>query len=168
MGLRTFQVTQWTPIAVADNTNFTDGGHQSLLGGNATQLTHIREVSISGLAAAAALTILQLARHSTIAITPTALAAPNSDTFNNPICTALADTVKAFIASSTKPKADQVGKIYPFAFDAWGGIVRKVWEPGELCMYGNAVTNGELGLNAYDGTGDTPGSIMSSISYETE
>lgn len=161
-----FVVPTWTPVAVADGANFTDAGHMSIQGGSATQRTNITEVYCGGGATASAPTLLQLARHSTVGGTLTALAGPNSQEPNDPATAALAAPVVPFIASTTKPQADANAKLSSFAFNAFGGLVRKQWNPGEgPSMLGASASFGELGLNAY--TGGTPGVMGSHIEYET-
>lgn len=162
-----FVVPSWTPVAVADTTNFTDAGHMSLKGGSSTQRTKIKEVFCGGVAGSSAPTLLQLARHSTVGATLTALGSGNSEEPYKTDTAALAAPVTPFIASTTKPQADVNAKLGSFAFNAFGGAIRKEWAPGEEPnMLGNAASAGELGLNAF--TGGTPGLMGSHIVYETE
>ena len=37
MALRAFKSATWTPVAVADTTNYTNGGYMGLMGGSSTQ-----------------------------------------------------------------------------------------------------------------------------------
>ena len=161
----TVVIPTWTPTAVADTTAFTSGGHVSIQGGTSTQRVNILEVFCGGAAAAGAPMFLQLARHSTVGATLTALAGPNSIEPRDPAATALANPPAPFVASTTQPQADANAKLDSFAFNAFGGLVRKTWNPGEgPIIQGNAASSGELGLNAF--TGGTVGLMGSHIEYE--
>lgn len=160
-----FTVPTWSCVAVADGAAFTDLQHVSIQGGSGTQRVDILEVYSGGLATASAPLILQLARHSTVGATLTALAGPNSVEQLDPATAALAAPVLPFVASTTKPQADANAKLGSYAFNAFGGLVRKQWNPGEgPSILGNTASFGELGLNGFTGT--TTGSIGSHIEFE--
>jgi hypothetical protein len=87
MAKRTFQQATWSPAAIADTTALATAQFMSLGAANATQLLKVIEIYIGGKASASTIEILQFARDSTLVVSPTALAAPNSDgpisTFTN-------------------------------------------------------------------------------------
>lgn len=152
----------WTPVAVADTTNFTDAGHHSLQGGVSTQMNSIQEVYLGGQAGASSPTIMLLARHSTVGATLSvgrqALLHPSSIAIANPPVT--------FNTSTTKPQRSSALSLLNLSFNAFGGIVRWVAAPfEEIMMLGAAASFGELGLSAY--TGGTPGLMGSHIIFET-
>src|SRR5678815_2350411 len=91
-----FTVATWTPTAVADNTNYTDGGYVALQGGSSTQLNKISSVYMCGRSASSSPCIMLLARDSTVGGTPTALASPNSIGPVHPSSAALAAPVVGF------------------------------------------------------------------------
>jgi hypothetical protein len=171
MAKRTFTVLTFTPVAVGDGSGFTDAQHMSMQGGSTTQISYLTEVFLGGQAAAGAPAIVQLAYHSTIGATITALAGPNSDSANSPATAALGAPVKSFVASTTKPQADAANKKGNYSFNAFGGLIRRQWDDFKGPMIiGNAVPAtgiaGEIGLNGY--TGSSASALMGGhIEYET-
>ncbi len=164
MSKRIFK-SQFTPVAVADTTNFTDLGYMGLMGGSTTQLVKITEIDIGGLATSSAPTPMILARDSTVQATPTSLTTNESDAPLNPLVAALAAPVIAFTQSSTKPKRAATLGLLPMPLNAFGGVNRFQAAPdGEFWMYGNAVNQGEISLSCY--TGGTPGLVSAAITYE--
>lgn len=148
-----FVVKTFTPTAVADTTNFTDAAHASIQGGSSTQLVNILEVFLGGQATASAPALVQLARHSTVGVTLTALAGPNSVEQYHPSTAVLAAPVLPFVASTTKPQADANAKLHDLSFNAFGGLIRKTWNPGEgPIILGNTASFGELGINGFTGS----------------
>lgn len=170
MSIHVFTVATFTPVAVADAANFTDGGYMGLMGGSSTQLVKIKELFMGGQAAASAPAIMLLARDSTVQATPTALASPNSAGLRHPSAAALAAPPVAFIASTTKPQRSNsttISKLGNFSFNAFGGLIRKEWAPGEEpALLGNTASLGEISLSAF--TGGTPGLTGAHIVYEPE
>ena len=154
----------WTPVAVADTANFTDGGHQTLQGGSATQRGELREVYLGGQAGASSPTIMVLGRTSTTGTTLTALRLAALD----PATAALTSAPVAYSTSGTsKPqRSSTLGMLLNLSFNAFGGIVRWYCGPDEIISYlGNTPSLGELSLNAF--TGGTPGLLGSNIVFET-
>ncbi len=145
-----FSVPTWTPVVVGSAANFTDGGHVSLQGGSATQLTCITDISLGGLAGSAAPMILMLARDSTVGASLTALADPNSNGPKHPATAALAAPAVGFVASTTKPQrssSTSLGKL-SLPFNAFGGQLRWVAPPkGEFWILGNTASAGEVSLS---------------------
>ena len=163
-----FTVATFTPTAVADTTNFTDAAHMSIKGGSSTQSVEILEVFLGGQATASAPAIVQLARHSTVGATLTALAGPNSDEPSDPASAALAAPVLPFVASTTKPQADANAKLGNYSFNAFGGLVRKQWNPGEgPKILGNTASFGELGINGFTGS-NASATMGGHIEYEAK
>ena len=102
MAKRTFHAVNFTPTATADTTAMASGTYMAIKGGSGTQKIDIQEFMVSGLApSTSSPTILQFAYHSTIALTPTALAAPSSDGPNDPASAALALPPVTFTAAGT-------------------------------------------------------------------
>lgn len=152
----------FTPVAVADATNFTDAGYFALQGGSGTQRSNILEVMESGLAGASAPAQMLLARDSTVGATSLSggtLAALD------PSSAALAAPPVQFSASTTKPQRSSTLKLLNLAFNAFGGLVRWVAAPGEeIGMLGNTASLGEVSLS-HASTG-TPGLMSAHIIFE--
>lgn len=167
MAKRIFQVTNWSPTATADTVAMTNDTYMAIRGGSATQLIEVQEIEVSGFAVANAPTILQFARHSIIATTPTALAAPASDGPMHPSTTALATpavTFRAAVAGGQRSAAATEARLN-MGLNAWGGIKRWVAAQGApFSLLGNTATFGEASLSAF--TGGTVGSISAHIIYE--
>lgn len=168
MARRIFTVVTFTPVAVADTTNFVDAQHMSLKGGSATQVIWITEFFLGGQASASAPGIIQAAMHSTVGATLTALSGGNSDVFTDGSSTAYVSgsAPGAFVASTTKPQADVANKRGNLSFNAFGGLVRKTWNVGEgPNIVGNTASLGEIGINGY--TGSSSSALMGGhIEYE--
>lgn len=169
MAIWTFVLGTWTPAAVADASNFTDAGHQTIQGGSSTQRVKIKEVFMGGQAASTSSpTFMLLARDSIVGATPTALASPNSAAPVDPSTAALAAPVVCFVASTTKPQRSNsttVSKLANLSFNAYGGLVRKEWAEGqEPQLLGNTASLGEISLSAF--SGGTPGAMGSHIVFE--
>jgi len=156
-------VPTWTPVAVADATNMTDNGHHTIQGGSSTQKGELREVYMSGQAAASAVTNMVMGRNSVVGATLTAARLAALD----PSTAALAAPPSAYVASTTKPqRSATLGMLLFLGFNAFGGIVRWLNGPDEIISYlGNTASLGELSLNCF--TGGTPGAIGSNIIFET-
>jgi hypothetical protein len=160
-----FKGSTFTPVAVADTTAFTDGGHMSLQGGSSTQRVDISEVYMGGQATSSAPCLMLLSRDSTVGATLTALSTGYSAAALDPATAALAAPVVGFVASTTKPQRSATLGILNLSFNAFGGIVRWVAPPGgEIKMLGNAASFGEVSLSHY--TGGTPGLMGAHIIYE--
>ena len=162
-----FQVATWTPVAVADTTNFTDAGYCALQGGSSTQRVNIQEIYMGGQATSAAACIMQFARDTTVGATLGALASPNSIGPLDASTAALAAPVAGFVASTTKPQraaTTTLGRLN-LSFNAFAGVVRWLAAPDEVMnLIGNTQPLGELSLSAF--TGGSPGLIGSHIVFE--
>lgn len=160
-----FKVSTFTPVAVADTTNFTDAGYMGLQGGSSTQRVDVSEVYMGGQATSSAPCLMLVSRDSTVGGTLTALSTGNSAAALDPATAALAAPVAAFVASTTKPQRSATLGLLNLSFNAFGGIVRWVAPPGgELKMLGNTASLGEISLSHY--TGGTPGLMGAHIIYE--
>lgn len=155
-------VPTWTPVAVADTTNMTDAGHQTVQGGSTTQRGSVVEIYMGGQAGASAPSIMQFGRTSTVGATLTAARLAALD----PSIAALAAPPTNYTTSTTKPqRSSTLGALLNLSFNAFGGIVRWVAAPGEeISFLGNTASLGELSLNAF--TGGTPGLTGSHIIIE--
>lgn len=154
-------VPTWTPVAVADTTNFTDAGHMSLQGGSSTQVNKIIEVFMGGQATASAPCIMLLARDSTVGATLSVGRLAALD----PATAALAAPPVVFNTATTKPQRSATLSLLNLSFNAFGGIVRWVAAPyEEVGMLGNTASFGEISLSAY--TGGSPGLMGSHFIFE--
>lgn len=160
-----FNVATWTPVAVADTTNFTANGFQALQGGSTTQLLNLLEVFMGGQAGASSPSIMVVARDSTVGATTSALTTGQKNAALNPATAALAAPQVAFVNATTLPQRSSTLGILNLSLNAFGGIVRWVFAPGEeIGILGNTASLGEISLSAF--TGGTPGLIGSHLIYE--
>jgi hypothetical protein len=154
-------VPTWTPLAVADATNFTDAGHMSLQGGTSTQRINLLEVYMGGQAGASSPSIMLIARDSTVGATLSVGRLAALD----PATAALSTNPVVFNTATTKPQRSSTLSLLNLSFNAFGGIVRWVAAPGqEIGMLGNTASLGEISLSAY--TGGTPGLMCSHFILE--
>ena len=161
-------IPTFTPVAVADAVNFTDAGFIALMGGSTTQRIKIKKVLMGGLATASAPTIMLLARDSQVQVGASTLVTPNS---NAPLSASTAPLAAVPIglvaAATTKPQRSNsvtVSKLGTYPFNAFGGIIREEWAPGEEPdLIGNTASLGEISLSAFTGT---VGLMGSSMTYE--
>jgi hypothetical protein len=167
MARRLFVVPTFVPDPFADAATFTSAKYMDIQGGAATQMVNILEVYLGGLAAASAPTLTMLARRIVVSTTPTALAGPNSDEQSHPSTTDLgASAAKPHVAASTNPQCHADAKLISLAFNSFGGLVRKTWNPGEgPSLLGVTQPMGQLGISAFTGT--SPSAVISGhIEYE--
>lgn len=153
----------WTPVAVADTTNFTSNGHHTVQGGSGTQRLDFLEVKMAGQApSTSSPCIMVFGRTSTVGGTLTAIRNAAFD----PATAALAAPPTAYQASTTQPqRSATLGMLLGVSFNAYGGIYRWLAREGEeISLLGNTASFGELSLNAF--TGGTPGLIDSTLVYE--
>lgn len=169
MARRAFQFSNWTPSATADASTLANATYMGIKGGSTTQMIDILEVQVEGMAGASSPTPLTYAHSSTLATTPTALAAPASDAPLDPAVAALAAPPVTFTAAATggqRSAATTDAKI-TCGINAFGGILRWNAAPGQQFMQlGNAVTSpsGECYLSCQNF--GTPGLVISHILYE--
>lgn len=168
MSKRIFQQSTFTPTQQADGV--LTGSWMALKGGAATDILKIGKIVLSGQSATSAINAMCLARSSTLAITPTALALPNSDGSANANAAAMSTVPVAFVAAATAPNRSPVVTIprLNLVFNAFGGIF--IWQtnPGseeEWTSVGNATTsNSESVLSAYNV--GAPGAMSGEFFYE--
>lgn len=152
----------WTPVAVADTTNYTVSGFVAIQGGSTTQRVAISELYMGGLASSSAPAQMLLARDSTVGAT--SLTGVNTAPLDTATA-ALAAPVLAFSSASTLPQRSSTLYLLTLAFNAFGGIVRWVAPPGgEIGLVGNAINVGEISLS--HGSAGTPGLLASHMIYE--
>lgn len=160
-----FKSSAFTPIAVADATNFTNLGYMALQGGSTTQRINLIEVMVGGQAAASAITPLILARDSTVGATLTALTTGESNAALDSATAALAAPQQPFTQSTTKPQRSATLGLLNLSLNAFGGIIRWVAAPGEeISLLGNTASLGEVSLSCF--TGGSPGAIGAHFIYE--
>lgn len=168
MAKRLFQASNFTPTATADTAAMANATYMAIRGGSGTQRIDVLDFMISGLApSTSSPTILQFARHSTVATTPTALAAPNSDGPTDPASAALAAPPVTFVAAAAggQRSATTTDARLNLAFNAQGGLIRYNSAPGQqFVILGNTANFGEASLSAF--TGGTVGAISAHIEYE--
>lgn len=166
MSKRTFQVQSFTPTAQADGV-LASNSYMALKGGNATHVIAIGEVYLGGQSGGSNVNSCCLARASTLAITPTALALPNSDGQMTTQSDAPSAVPVAHVAAATGPNRSPATTIarLNLAFNSFGGIVRWVASQGaEWMNFGNAVNAGETLLSSTN-TG-TAGAMAANFIYE--
>lgn len=154
---------QWTPTAVADTTNFTDGGHHTIQGGTSTQRSEVLAVEIVGLAGSSAPTPLWMGRDSTVGGTLTAGRIGPQDAS----AAIIASPPTSFQTSTTKPqRSATLGYMINLGLNAYGGILRWYRGPEQrFSMVGNTASLGELSISCM--TGGTPGALQSAVTLET-
>lgn len=152
----------WTPVAVADTTAFTNEGYMALQGGSSTQRTNVLEVYMGGLAGASAPAQMLLARDSTVGATGLSGVLVSA---LDPATAALAAPPVGLSTSTTKPQRSSTLQLLALGFNAFGGVVRWVAAPGqEIGMLGNAASFGEISLS--HASSGTPGLMSSHIIFE--
>lgn len=156
-------LNNWTPVAVADATNFTNSGYLAVQGGSSTQRSNILEVYMGGLAGASSPAQMILARDSTVGAT--ALTGAIGPVALDPSSAALAAPPVVFTSSTTKPQRSATLQLLMLAYNAFGGIVRWVAAPGEeIGMLGNTASLGEVSLSS--ASAGTPGLMSAHIILE--
>jgi hypothetical protein len=168
MSKRIFQQATWTPTAQADGV--LTGAWQAIKPGSASDILKIGKIFLGGQASSSAVNAMCLARSSTLAVTPTALALPNSDGPANSNATAPATAPTAFVAAGTAPNRSPAVTVarLNLTFNAFGGIAQWQTNPGseeEWTAVGNATTSqSESVLSAFNV--GTPGLMGSDFFYE--
>lgn len=145
MSKRIFQVSSFTPTAQADGV-LSAGTFAALKPGSSTDILKIGKMLLEGQASSSAVTATCLARSSTLAITPTALALPNSDAPVNIAATAVSTAPVAMVAAATPPNRSPAVTVarLNLTFNAFGGIIQWQTNPGseeEWVAVGNATTS---------------------------
>lgn len=167
MAKRSFQVPTWSPAAIADTTTMANAGFMAVGAAAATNGLLVSEIEINGLAAASSVMLMQFARDSALAATPTALAAPNSDGPMNSLTAAAQVGSLTCVAATTNPSRSAVttSSRLNLGLNAFGGISRWVAYPGEEWgIIGITVSISESALSNF--TGGATAAIGSHIIYE--
>ena len=153
MSKRVFQVSSFTPAQQADGV-LAAGSFAALKPGASTDIMKIGKILLMGQASSSAVTATMLARSSTLGITPTTLALPNSDGPANIAATAVSNAPVPYVAAATAPNRSPAVGIprLNLSFNAFGGIVQWQTNPGseeEQVAVGNATTsNSEFVLSS--------------------
>jgi hypothetical protein len=167
MGKRVFQCPVWSPTATADTTALANNTYMAIGATNATSGLLVQEIEIGGQGSASAPMIMMFARDSTLAATPTALAAPSSDGPLHTLGQAAATGTIAnnFAGTSPQRSATVTSARLNLSFNGFGGIVR--WQAApfeEWGIVGVTASISESSLSSF--TGSTPSSIGAHIIYE--
>lgn len=168
MSKRIFQQATWTPTAQADQV--LTGSWQAIKPGTATDIMKIGKIVLAGQASSSAVNAMCMARSSTLGITPTSLALPNSDGMANTNATAMGTVPVAYVAAATAPNRSPAATIarLNLVFNSFGGIMTWQTNPGseeEWTSFGNATTSqSESVLSAYNV--GTAGLMSSEFFYE--
>lgn len=168
MSKRIFQQSTFTPTQQGDGV--LTGTWMAIKAGSSTDILKIGKIILAGQASSSAINAMCLARSSTLAITPTALALPNSDGPANANATAVSTVPVAFVAASTAPNRSSPATIprLNVVFNSFGGIMTWQTNPGseeEWTSVGVAtVNNSESVLSAYNV--GAPGAMSGEFFYE--
>jgi hypothetical protein len=171
MSARLFSEANWVPTATADTANLGNATYMAIQGAAGTQRTNVLEVFIQGESTASAVSYLQLAHDSQIAVGMTALAAPNSDGPQDPSTGALGAPVVSFVAQGTTfPQRAATATLsrLRLSLNCFGGIIKwNPWQPNmAFSILGNTASNGEASLSAFTGSSGSA-QVSSHIIYET-
>jgi len=169
MSKRIFQVSSFTPAQQADGV-LAAGSFAALKAGSATDILKIGKMLLEGQASSSAVTATCLARSSTLGITPTALALPNTDGPANIAATAVTTVPVAFVAAATAPNRSPAVTIprLNLTFNAFGGIIQWQTNPGseeEWVSVGTATTSNSETVLSSANVG-TAGLIGANFFYE--
>lgn len=168
MAKRSFSAMSWTLTATADTTALANATYQALRGGSTTQRLLIEEIYLGGQApSVSSPAIISLGRSSTVATTPTALAAPNGDAPLDPATADLAAPAVSFVAAAAGPQRSALvgAKLLNLSFNQYGGVVNwQAPQTGGPAVLGSTAPLGEVSLSAF--TGGSPGLVGSHIVYE--
>ena len=131
MSKRIFQVSSFTPTQQADGV-LSAGSFAGLKAGSATDILKIGKMLLQGQASSSAVTATMLARSSTLAVTPTALALPNSDAPVNNAAITVTTAPIPFVAAGTAPNRSPAVTVarLNLSFNAFGGIIQWQTNPG--------------------------------------
>src|SRR5258707_210462 len=115
MSKRLFQQSTFTPTQQADQV--LTGSWMAIKAGSTTDILKIGKIVLAGQAASSAINAMCLARSSTLAVGPSALALPNSDGPVNIAATAVSTVPTAFVAvATTAPNRSPAVTLAPFDF----------------------------------------------------
>lgn len=168
MSKRIFQQSTFTPTQQVDQV--LTGSWMAIHAGAATDILKIGKIVLAGQAASSAINAMCLAKSSAVAITPTALALPNSDGSANSQATPVTTVPVAFVAAATAPNRSPAVTVarLNLVFNAFGGIMTWQTNPGseeEWTTFGSTVVSqSESVLSAYNV--GAPGAMSGEFFYE--
>jgi len=168
MAKRIVSVTTQTPTATGDSTNLVDATYPFILqGGSATQRSNVLEIYEGGQAGASSPTFMLLSRDTQVATGANSNGAGQTDAPLDAATAALAAPALTGNTNATnKPQRSATAHLLNLSFNAFGGIVRWVFAPGEeISIVGNTQPLGEVSFSAF--TGGTPGLSGYHMIYET-
>lgn len=168
MAKRITSVTTQTPTATADTTNLVDATYPFLLrGGSTTQINTIFELFVGGQASSTTPTLMIGAMDSTVGTGTNTNGTGETDAPLNAGTAALAaPAITGNSNATTKPQRSSTLHLHNLSFNAFGGIVKLGFPPGqEIVLVGNAANTGEFSLSAF--TGGTPGPLGAHMVYES-
>jgi hypothetical protein len=157
----------WT--AASTNATLANATYMGVQGGSATEIADLLEALISGTASNSAVAGFVLAAAQTAAVTPTALAVPNSDGPINPNAVGPATAMKTHVAAGTGPVTYNAANvpIVQLGLNAFGGILRWNAAPTQNCVVvGNVAPAGQWILWNHTGFGGTTTTASAHIMYE--
>lgn len=169
MADRIFDVPVFTPTAQADGGALTNATYMALIAGTALQGLLVKEIYVGGAATSSTVNTMLFARTSTIGVTPTALAAPNSDGPKNGFSTATSTVAKSYVAAATGPFRSATTTIAKLnlTHNAFGGVVKWQGDPngtgGYWMIFGVTLDISESVLSCITNGG---GAVGSHIIYE--
>jgi hypothetical protein len=163
---RIVSITTVTPTATADTTDLVDATYPFLLqGGTAQQINAVREVMLTGQAAASAPTNMILAHDSTVCVT-NSLSAEQTDFIYQGYGDTSANPPLTGNTNTTKPRRSALWHLLNLSINAYGGVI--LWQGSDRrcpTTIGAVASQGEISLSAY--TGGSPGAIGAHMIYET-
>lgn len=167
MANRVFGAVNFTPTSTADTTNLANSTYMAIGASGATAGLNVKEIRVTGLAAASSVSIMQFARDSTLGGTLQALVAPNGDGPQNTLTAPLAAVPLTFVSATTNPQrsAAITAARLNLGLNTFGGI--HLWQCAkgdEWGIVGVTVNISESSLSAFTGGGT--GALSATITYE--
>jgi len=178
MAKRVASLATFTPTAQADGTLttqtfFVGGGYFGTA--SSIDIMSMNDIVQAGQATSSAFNAMCLTRTSTLGVTPTALALPNSDGFIKTGSPAYSNNPTWYWAASTAPArapATTISRLQ-LGFNAFGGTLRTAFAPGNEWISVGAAgsTNGvasqsENIFSCHNAASTTSGAQSISITYE--
>lgn len=176
MAKRIASLATFTPTAQADGV-LTTQTFLAMGGGAATDIMWISDIVQSGQATSSAFNAMVLTRSSSLGITPTTLALPNSDGFARTGSTAYGTNPIVYWAAGTAPNRSPAVTIarLQLGFNAFGGTFRMALAPGaewmSLGAAGSALgvaSQSENVFSCQNSGGTTSGAQSISVTYEMQ
>jgi hypothetical protein len=178
MAKRVMSVATFTPTAQADGT--LTGSTYLVMGGasgtaSSIDILSMSDIVQSGQATSSAFNAMCLTRTSTLGITPTALALPNSDGFIKTGSPAYSTNPTHYVVAATNAARAPAATIarLQLGFNAFGGTLRTAFAPGNewVSVGASGSTNGVVNqseniFSAQNSGGTTSGAQSLSVTYE--